>query len=289
MSKVLALPVLAPDAGLTRYIEEVNKFPFLTEEEEYRLALAWSKEQDVEAAHKLVTSHLRLVVKIAMGFKGYGMSLLDLISEGNIGLMHAVKKFQPEKGFRLSTYAMWWIKASIQEYVLKSWSLVKMGTTAAQKKLFFNLKRIRNRIGRHDGDLYPNEVKLIANELDVEESEVVEMDRRLAGHEYSLNGIYGGDDSGDEWIDFLEDERANHGEILAIEQDKSQKLLLLENAMGNLNDRERDIIKQRQLSENPATLDDLSKIYKISKERVRQIEERALEKLQASVLKSAKI
>ena len=285
----MALPVLAPDAGLTRYIEEVNKFPFLTEEEEYRLALAWSKEQDVEAAHKLVTSHLRLVVKIAMGFKGYGMSLLDLISEGNIGLMHAVKKFQPEKGFRLSTYAMWWIKASIQEYVLKSWSLVKMGTTAAQKKLFFNLKRIRNRIGRHDGDLYPNEVKLIANELDVEESEVVEMDRRLAGHEYSLNGIYGGDDSGDEWIDFLEDERANHGEILAIEQDKSQKLLLLENAMGNLNDRERDIIKQRQLSENPATLDDLSKIYKISKERVRQIEERALEKLQASVLKSAKI
>lgn len=281
-AKAIALPVLSPDAGLSRYIQEVNKFPYLSEEEEYALALSWAKKQDVEAAHKLVTSHLRLVVKMAMGFRGYGLPLVELISEGNIGLMQAVKKFKPEKGFRLSTYAMWWIKASIQEYVLKSWSLVKMGTTAAQKKLFFNLRRLRNQIGHHEGDLYPDEVKMIANELDVKEQEVIDMDQRMSGGEYSLNKMVG-HDSEDEWIDFLEDEKANQEEILAIEQDKKQKLLLLENAMDKLNEREQDIVRKRQLSENPATLDDLSKVYNISRERVRQIEARALEKLQESV------
>lgn len=286
-TKAIALPVLGPDAGLSKYLEEVNNMPFLTEEEEYSLAIAWAKNEDVEAAHKLVTSHLRLVAKIAMGFRGYGLPLSDIISEGNIGLMQAVKKFKPEKGFRLATYAMWWIKASIQEYVLKSWSLVKMGTTAAQKKLFFNLRNLKNRIeAHHDGDLYPEEVKLIANELDVSESEVVEMDRRMSGGEYSLNNTVSGEDSEDEWVDFLADEGQNQEEYLAIEQDKNHRVKLLENAMGSLNDREKDIIQKRQLQEKPVTLDELSKVYNVSKERVRQIEARALEKLQSAVMEN---
>jgi RNA polymerase sigma-32 factor len=287
-TRAIALPALSTDTGLSKYLADVNNMPFLTEEEEYLLAMSWVKDENVEAAHKLVTSHLRLVAKIAMGFRGYGLPIMDIISEGNVGLMQAVKKFKPEKGFRLSTYAMWWIKASIHEYILKSWSLVKMGTTAAQKKLFFNLRRLRNKIGsNHEGDLYPDEVKMIAGELDVSEYEVVDMDRRLNGGEVSLNKSISADGDSD-WVDLLEDETQNQEEYLAIEQDKNYQKNLLANAMETLNERERDIVSARKLSDEPSTLDDLSKIYKISKERVRQIEARALEKLQSFVLEAQK-
>jgi RNA polymerase sigma-32 factor len=286
MTKTIALPVIA-DAGLSRYLAEIQKFPVLDEKEEFMLAKRWQQHEDFSAAEKLVTSHLRLVAKIAMGFRGYGLPLVELISEGNVGLMQAVKKFDPDKGFRLSTYAMWWIKASIQEYVLRSWSLVKMGTTAAQKKLFFNLRRIRNRIaGTVHGDLAPNEVKLIATELDVPEQDVVEMDRRMNGADQSLNAMVAGE-SESEWIDFLEDENASHEMTLADVQDMAQKRGLFENALTLLNERELDILKERRMKEPAATLEDLSQKYGVSRERVRQIENKALEKLQQAVLAEA--
>jgi RNA polymerase sigma-32 factor len=286
MTKTIALPVIA-DAGLSHYLAQIQKFPMLDEKEEFMLAKRWQQHEDLFAAEKLVTSHLRLVAKIAMGFRGYGLPLVELISEGNIGLMQAVKKFDPDKGFRLSTYAMWWIKASIQEYVLRSWSLVKMGTTAAQKKLFFNLRRIRNRIAATvSGDLAPNEVKLIATELDVPEHDVVEMDRRMNGADQSLNAVVGGE-SESEWIDFLEDENASPEMTLADEQDMAQKRALFENALTLLNERELDILKERRMKEPAATLEDLSQKYGVSRERVRQIENKALEKLQQAVLANA--
>lgn len=286
-SYALALPVLAPDSGLVRYFQEIKKFPVLEAEEEYMLAKAFLERGDTKAAHKLVTSHLRLVAKIAMGYRGYGLSLIDLISEGNIGLMHAVKKFDPEKGFRLSTYAMWWIKAQIQEFILRSWSLVKMGTTAAQKKLFFNLRRLKHKIdAHHEGDLYPEEVKKIASELQVTEDEVIEMDRRMSGSDQSLNAHVGNEEE-DEWINFLSDDHASHETLLLEHQDKKIRKELLRNALKGLNERELEIIKARKLSEEPITLEDLSKTYKISKERVRQIEANAMEKLGKLVLSQA--
>ncbi len=279
----IALPVVA-ESSLSQYLEEIKRFPMLEKEEEYLLAKAWVERGDTEAAHKLVTSHLRLVAKIAMGFRGYGLPLVELISEGNIGLMQAVKRFDPEKGFRLSTYAMWWIKAAIQEFILRSWSLVKMGTTAAQKKLFFNLRRLRNSISKSEvGDLSPDEVAVIANELEVPEQDVVEMDRRLNGSDYSLNATFSEENDG-EWIDYLEDEDANQEHWVAENQEITQKRALLATAMGQLNAREQDIITARRLQENPTTLEELSQKYGVSRERVRQIEARAMEKLQESVL-----
>jgi len=283
---VANLPVLSAESGLSRYLREIRKFPILDQQEEYMLAKAFADHGDVAAAHKLVTSHLRLVVKMAMGFKGYGLPLVELISEGNIGLMQAVKKFNPEAGFRLSTYAMWWIKAAIQEYVLRSWSLVKMGTTAVQKKLFFNLRKLKHRLDAyHEGDLRPDEIKSIATELDVPEHDVVDMDRRMKGGDYSLNKVVSAE-SEDEWGDFLADSAESHEITIAENQDMAQKKLLLTKAMENLTARERDIFRERRLSEEPATLDDLSKIYNISKERVRQIENRAMEKIQQLLLEN---
>jgi len=281
------LPVLSTESGLSRYLREIRKFPMLEPEEEYMLAKAFADRGDIGAAHKLVTSHLRLVVKIAGGFRGYGLPLVELISEGNIGLMQAVKKFNPEAGFRLSTYAMWWIKAAIQEYVLRSWSLVKMGTTAIQKKLFFNLRKLKHRLDAyHDGDLSPDEVKNIATELSVPERDVIDMDRRMKGSDYSLNKTVGGDND-DEWGDFIADKAESHETIYGENEDMAQKKLMLANAMQDLNERERDILQQRRLAEEPATLDDLSRIYNISKERVRQIENRAMEKIQVAMLEEA--
>lgn len=281
-AKTFALPALV-DAGLSRYLAEVNKFPLLSEAEEYMLAKAWVQNKDLQAAHRLVTSHLRLVVKIAMGFRGYGLPLVDLISEGNVGLMQAVKKFDPEKGFRLSTYAMWWIKASIQEYILRSWSLVKLGTTAAQKKLFFNLRRIKNRIVKaNEKSLSPAEIKMIAHELDVSEQDVVEMDQRMVGGDHSLNRTF--DEEGKhEWIETLADERANQETLIADAQYTEHQHGLMRQAMKTLTERELQILKARRLSEIPATLEELSQRYKISRERVRQIENRAFEKLQQAV------
>lgn len=285
-----ALPVLSTEAGLAQYLQEINRFPMLEEAEEYRLAKNLQENGDIEAAQTLVTSHLKLVVKIAMGFRGYGLPLLELISEGNIGLMQAVKRFDPQKGFRLSTYAIWWIKASMQEYVLRSWSLVKIGTTSAQKKLFFNLRKLKKRISAtHDGSLRPDEISTIANELEVSEQDVIEMDSRMAGHDHSLNELVlqGESDSGSEWIDYLEEPTKNQEVLLLEDQEQRHKQLLLTNAMDTLNDRERHIIQERRLKEVPATLDDLSQIYGISCERVRQIENRAIEKLQAYAIASA--
>jgi RNA polymerase sigma-32 factor len=277
-----ALPALS-ESGLSHYMEKVRAFPMLSEEDEYVYAKAWAEHQDPQAAHKLVTSHLRLVVKIAMGYRGYGLPVTELISEGNIGLMQAVKKFDPERGFRLSTYAMWWIKASIQEYVLKSWSLVKMGTTAAQKKLFFNLRRVRHRIDASMGkDLTPEQVKTVAKELNVPEQDVIDMDQRMNGVDASLNASMG-EDEGDEWIDLVEEQSVNQEESLSQRQDLAHRKSLLGRALATLNPREREIIEARQLNEAPVTLDDLSKKLHISRERVRQIESRAIEKLQQSV------
>ncbi len=282
----LQLPVLV-DSGLAHYMEEIKKFPMLDQEEEYMLAKSWQEYGDINAAHKLVTSHLRLVVKIAMGFKGYGLPVVDLISEGNIGLMQAVKKYDPDSGNRLSTYAMWWIKASIQEFVLKSWSLVKMGTTAVQKKLFFNLRKLKHKIDAvHQGDLTPDEVKKIATTLDVPEEDVIDMDRRMSGADLSLNQHLNSE-SDEEWGDFLADEKESHETIIANAQELSNKKLLLQKAISKLNEREQNILKARVLAESPATLDDLSKQYNISRERVRQIEARALEKIQSAVLEQA--
>jgi len=285
-TKMSNLP--APSVGgLSIYLAQIKKFPMLDAEEEYLLAKNWRERGNLKAAHKLVTSHLRLVAKIAMGYRGYGLPVNELISEGNIGLMQAVKKFDPEKGFRLATYAMWWIKASIQEYVLKSWSLVKMGTTTAQKKLFFNLKKIKNQIApNQEGDLRDEHVEEISKRLDVNSHEVVNMNRRLMGHEKSLNDPIKAGET-DEWQDWLVDDDLDQELIVSQKQEYDDKKDLLTKAMAILNDREKEILKERRLSEEPKTLEELSKKYKISRERIRQIETKAFEKLQKSMINSS--
>ena len=274
--------------GLSLYLAQIKKFPMLDAEEEYMLAKNWREHGNVQSAHKLVTSHLRLVAKIAMGYRGYGLPVNELISEGNLGLMQAVKKFDPEKGFRLATYAMWWIKASIQEYVLRSWSLVKMGTTTAQKKLFFNLKKLKNQIAPgQEGDLRNDQVNEISKRLDVNTEEVVNMNRRMMGREKSLNDpIKSGED--EEWQDWLVDNSLDQELIVSQKQEYDDKKELLDDAMKILNDREKEIINARRLSENPKTLEDLSKKYKISRERIRQIETKAFEKLQKTMINASK-
>ena len=281
------LPALSNEGGLAAYLAQIKKFPMLAAEEEYMLAKNWQSTGNVKSAEKLVTSHLRLVAKIAMGYKGYGLPLNEMISEGNVGLMQAVKKFEPEKGFRLATYAMWWIKASIQEYILRSWSLVKIGTTTAQKKLFFNLKKIKNQIApKAEGDLKDEHVSEIANKLDVSKDEVVSMNRRLSGKELSLNAPIGED--GDEWQDWIVDKELDHDLKFAQQEEMKQRKDLLTDSIKILNDREKDILYARRLDENPKTLEDLSKKFKISRERIRQIENKAFEKLQKHMLNSAK-
>ena len=281
------LPALSNEGGLSAYLAQIKKFPMLDAEEEYLLAKNWKNTGNIKAAEKLVTSHLRLVAKIAMGYKGYGLPVSEMISEGNIGLMQAVKKFKPEKGFRLATYAMWWIKASIQEYILRSWSLVKIGTTTAQKKLFFNLKKIKNQISpRSEGDLKNEHVKEIADKLDVSEDEVVSMNRRLAGKEFSLNAPINED--GDEWQDWLVDKELDQDLKFAQKQEMEQRKDLLQDSIKILNDREKEILYSRRLTDEPRTLEDLSKKFKISRERIRQIENKAFEKLQKHMLNSAK-
>ena len=280
------LPALSNEGGLSAYLEQIKKFPMLAAEEEYMLAKNWRTTGNIKAAEKLVTSHLRLVAKIAMGYRGYGLPVNEMISEGNVGLMQAVKKFEPEKGFRLATYAMWWIKASIQEYILRSWSLVKIGTTTAQKKLFFNLKKIKNQIApQSEGDLRPEHVNEIANKLNVGEHEVVSMNRRLSGKEFSLNAQVGED--GDEWQDWLVDKELDHDLKFAYQEEMQQRQSLLKDSIKILNEREREILYSRRLNDEPTTLEDLSKKYKISRERVRQIENKAFEKLQKHMLISA--
>jgi len=274
--------------GLSIYLAQIKKFPMLDAEEEYMLAKNWRENGNLKSAHKLVTSHLRLVAKIAMGYRGYGLPVNELISEGNLGLMQAVKKFDPEKGFRLATYAMWWIKAAIQEYVLRSWSLVKMGTTTAQKKLFFNLKKIKNQIAvGQEGDLRDEQVKEISKRLDVESHEVVNMNRRMMGQEKSLNDPIKSGET-DEWQDWLVDDSLDQELIISQKQEYDDKKELLNSAMKILNEREKEIIIARRLSEEPQTLEDLSKIYKISRERIRQIETKAFEKLQKSMINASK-
>ena len=281
------IPALSNEGGLSAYLEQIKKFPMLDSEEEYMLAKNWKTTGNLKAAEKLVTSHLRLVAKIAMGYKGYGLPVNEMISEGNIGLMQAVKKFEPEKGFRLATYAMWWIKASIQEYVLRSWSLVKIGTTTAQKKLFFNLKKIKNQIApRSEGDLRDEHVAEIADKLDVSKDEVVSMNRRLSGKEFSLNSPIGED--GDEWQDWLVDKELDHDLKFAQQEEMKQRKDLLSDSIKILNGREKEILYARRLNEVPITLENLSKKYKISRERIRQIENKAFEKLQKNMLNSAK-
>ena len=274
--------------GLSIYLSQIKKFPMLDAEEEYMLAKNWRENGNLQSAHKLVTSHLRLVAKIAMGYRGYGLPVNELISEGNLGLMQAVKKFDPEKGFRLATYAMWWIKAAIQEYVLRSWSLVKMGTTTAQKKLFFNLKKIKNQIAAgQEGDLRDDQVKEISKRLDVESHEVVNMNRRMMGQEKSLNDPIKSGET-DEWQDWLVDDSLDQELIISQKQEYDDKKELLNSAMKILNEREKEIITARRLSEEPQTLEDLSKKYKISRERIRQIETKAFEKLQKSMINASK-
>jgi len=281
------LPALSNEGGLSIYLAQIKKFPMLAAEEEYMLAKNWRTTGNIKAAEKLVTSHLRLVAKIAMGYKGYGLPVNEMISEGNVGLMQAVKKFKPEKGFRLATYAMWWIKASIQEYILRSWSLVKIGTTTAQKKLFFNLKKIKNQIApRSEGDLRDEHVAEIADKLDVRKDEVVSMNRRLSGKEFSLNSPIGED--GNEWQDWLVDKELDHDLRFAQQEEMKQRKDLLSDSIKILNDREKDILYARRLNEEPITLENLSKKYKISRERIRQIENKAFEKLQKHMLNSAK-
>ena len=281
------LPALSNEGGLSTYLAQIKKFPMLAAEEEYMLAKNWKTTGNIKSAEKLVTSHLRLVAKIAMGYKGYGLPVNEMISEGNVGLMQAVKKFKPEKGFRLATYAMWWIKASIQEYILRSWSLVKIGTTTAQKKLFFNLKKIKNQIApRAEGDLRDEHVAEIADKLDVRKDEVVSMNRRLSGKELSLNSPIGED--GDEWQDWLVDKELDHDLKFAQQEEMKQRKDLLSDSIKILNDREKEILYARRLNDEPITLEDLSKKYKISRERIRQIENKAFEKLQKHMLNSAK-
>ncbi|MEO0343211.1 MAG: RNA polymerase sigma factor RpoH [Pseudomonadota bacterium] len=277
-----SLPAPSPENGLNRYLQEIRKFPMLEAEEEYMLAKAWVEREDSASAHKLVTSHLRLAAKIAMGYRGYGLPQAEVISEANVGLMQAVKRFDPEKGFRLSTYAMWWIRAAIQEFILRSWSLVKLGTTSAQKKLFFNLRKAKNKIGAlEEGDLRPENVKEIANQLNVTEDEVISMNRRMSGGDASLNVTVGDDgEGGAQWQDWLTDDDADQAEAYAEEDELGLRRELLTEAMGILNEREQDILMKRRLQDNPTTLEDLSHVYKVSRERIRQIEVRAFEKLQ---------
>ena len=278
-----SIPTMGGEAGLNRYLSEIRKFPLLAPEQEYMLAKRWAEHQDPDAAAKLVTSHLRLVAKIAMGYRGYGLPVAELISEGNIGLMQGVKKFDAERGFRLATYAMWWIRAAIQEYILHSWSLVKMGTTAAQKKLFFNLRRLKGQMQAiEDGDLQPEQVAKIARMLDVPEQDVVSMNRRLAAPDNSLNAPVRADSEG-EWQDWLVDDGESQETVLADQQEMSGRKALLNGALKTLNERERHILIERRLKDNPTTLEDLSQQYNISRERVRQIEVRAFEKLQKSM------
>ena len=281
------LPALSNEGGLSAYLAQIKKFPMLDAEEEYLLAKNWKNTGNIKADEKLVTSHLRLVAKIAMGYKGYGLPVNEMISEGNIGLMQAVKKFEPEKGFRLATYAMWWIKASIQEYILRSWSLVKIGTTTAQKKLFFNLKKLKNQIApKNEGDLRDEHVTEIANKLDVKEDEVVSMNRRLAGKEHSLNAPVGED--GDQWQDWVVDKEMDQELKFAQKEELDQRKDLLKDSIKILNEREKEILYSRRLTDEPLTLEDLSKKFKISRERIRQIENKAFEKLQKHMLNSAK-
>jgi RNA polymerase sigma-32 factor len=288
MAAVNALSVMSPDGGLSRYLTEIRKFPMLAKDEEFMLAKRWREHQDPDAAHRLVTSHLRLVAKIAMGYRGYGLPIGEVISEGNVGLMQAVKKFEPDKGFRLATYAMWWIRASIQEYILRSWSLVKMGTTAAQKKLFFNLRKAKSEISAlEEGDLRPEQVRQIATKLGVLDSEVISMNRRLAGPDASLNAPLRSD-SENEWQDWVEDKDAVSQETqLAESEEKSIRMGLLEEAMAELTDRERHILTERRLKDDPTTLETLASEYGVSRERVRQIEVRAFEKLQKAMRAAA--
>ncbi|MBO9406022.1 RNA polymerase sigma factor RpoH [Shimia sp. R9_1] len=282
MANYANLPAPTPEGGLNRYLQEIRKFPLLEPEEEYMLAKRWVEEQDATAAHKMVTSHLRLAAKIAMGYRGYGLPQAEVISEANVGLMQAVKKFDPEKGFRLATYAMWWIRASIQEYVLRSWSMVKLGTTSAQKKLFFNLRKAKARIGAlEEGDLRPENVERIANDLGVTEEEVISMNRRLSGGDASLNAQVGSEGEGTmEWQDWLEDETADQAADYEAKDELAARRELLVEAMDVLNDREKDILTQRRLADKAVTLEDLSGQYDVSRERIRQIEVRAFEKLQ---------
>ncbi|KIX19049.1 MULTISPECIES: RNA polymerase sigma factor RpoH [Paracoccus] len=277
------LPAPSPEQGLNRYLQEIRKFPLLEPEQEYMLAKAWADHEDSDAAHQLVTSHLRLAAKIAMGYRGYGLPQAEVISEANVGLMQAVKRFDPERGFRLATYAMWWIRASIQEYILRSWSLVKMGTTSAQKKLFFNLRKAKSKIGAlEEGDLRPENVAQIATELNVTEKEVVDMNRRLSGGDASLNAQVGSGDgeSSAQWQDWLEDTNANQAEAYAESEELDTRRQMLIDAMDALNEREKDILMERRLRDDPMTLEDLSSRYSVSRERIRQIEVRAFEKLQ---------
>ncbi len=282
------LPVLSSESGLNRYLQEIRKFPMLDPDEEFMLAKRYREHQDPEAAQKLITSHLRLVAKIAMGYRGYGLPISEVISEGNVGLMQAVKRFEPDKGFRLATYAMWWIRASIQEYVLRSWSLVKIGTTAAQKRLFFNLRRIKGQIAAlEDGNLHPDQIKQIATTLNVTEDDVVSMNQRLTG-DASLNAPMRADEGASQWQDWLIDETPDQEEVLGESQEFDERMSLLEGAMDVLNDRERAIFKARRLQENPATLEELAQVYDVSRERIRQIEVRAFEKVQDAVKEAAR-
>jgi RNA polymerase sigma-32 factor len=289
MSDYANLPAPSPEQGLNRYLQEIRRFPMLEPEEEYMLAKRWVEDQDTSAAHKLVTSHLRLAAKIAMGYRGYGLPQAEVISEANVGLMQAVKRFDPEKGFRLATYAMWWIRASIQEYILRSWSMVKLGTTSAQKKLFFNLRKAKARIGAiEEGDLRPENVKQLAEDLSVTEDEVISMNRRLAGSDASLNVTVGGEDGSASWQDWLEDEDADQAEQYAERDEFEARQAMLMEAMDVLNERERDILTERRLAEPAVTLEELSIKYEVSRERIRQIEVRAFEKLQARMTEIAR-
>ncbi|HIP77476.1 MAG TPA: RNA polymerase sigma factor RpoH [Kiloniellaceae bacterium] len=281
------VPVLVAEGNLSGYLQEIRKFPMLEQDEEFMLAKAWRERGDAESAHRLVTSHLRLVAKIAMGYRGYGLPLSELISEGNVGMMQAVKRFDPDRGFRLATYAMWWIRAAIQEYILHSWSLVKMGTTASQKKLFFNLRKLKGQLkAMEEGDLHPENVSKIAETLGVPEQDVVSMNRRLAAPDHSLNAPLRIDGDG-EWQDWLVDETEDQESQLAESEELGKRRALLKAAMANLNDRERRILEERRLKDNPTTLEDLSQEYGISRERVRQIEVRAIEKLQRAIRNAA--
>jgi RNA polymerase sigma-32 factor len=289
MANYANLPAPSPEGGLNRYLQEIRKFPLLEPEEEYMLAKRWVEEQDTQSAHKMVTSHLRLAAKIAMGYRGYGLPQAEVISEANVGLMQAVKRFDPEKGFRLATYAMWWIRASIQEYILRSWSLVKMGTTAAQKKLFFNLRRMKAKMAAlEDGDLKPDQVEEIATKLGVTDDDVISMNRRLSCPDASLNAPLKASEGDSQWQDWLEDEDAPNQEAELAEHDEfDQRMVLLQDAMSDLNERERHIIQERKLTDEPKTLEELAEVYNVSRERIRQIEVRAFEKLQQAMKRAA--
>jgi len=285
MANYANLPAPTPEGGLSRYMQEIRKFPLLEPEEEYMLAKRWVEEQDTASAHRMVTSHLRLAAKIAMGYRGYGLPQAEVISEANVGLMQAVKRFDPEKGFRLATYAMWWIRASVQEYILRSWSLVKLGTTSAQKKLFFNLRKVKNKIGAlEEGDMRPENVTRIATDLGVSENEVISMNRRLSGGDASLNATVGSDGEGTmQWQDWIEDESADQAGDYEARDELEVRREMLSEALAALNDREKDILTQRRLSDQAVTLENLSEQYNVSRERIRQIEVRAFDKLQTKM------